>query len=351
MIPIDIIKNRLGVTPLPSFCTYIATWRCNCRCQMCNVWQKQREDEMTTAEALNIFKQRKFDAVRITGGEPFLREDLVQLTDGINQYSKPKMIHITSNGLLTKTITDFLNKVKQPNKLHIKISIDAVGEKHDKLRGMPGAYEKAINTVRELSDLRKKLNFYLAINQIILNKESLRDHQQLKEICDELEVPINLQLAYAFVALYDEKKNLNLMPQKGNEFPCLFESPKEDISEILDTFQKEITSLRDWKEKLVLKYDLKGLKNRLLHEKGVPKPSCLALKSHLRILPNGDVPICLANSTVVGNLKNTSLKDLWFSEEIKQYRKLVKNCPGCWYECEMVPSAIYSGDIFKGFFY
>jgi len=351
MISIEIIKNRLGITTLPSFCTYIVTWRCNCRCQMCNVWKKTKEEELTLEEIKNIFKQRKFDVIRITGGEPFLKEDLAQITDIIQEYSKPTMIHITSNGILTQRIINFFKSIKKTDNIHIKISIDAVGEKHDKLRGTAGAYNSAIKTVEELAKIKDRFNFYLAVNQIIIDKDGLKDHQQLKEICDRINVPINLQLAYNYVALYEERKNLNLMPQKSNDFPCLFNLSEKDINEILDAFQKEINNLKNWKEKLVLKYDLKGLRNRLVHNKGIPRPSCLALRSHLRILPNGDVPICLANSTVVGNLKETTLKNLWFSDELRKYREMVKKCPGCWYECEMVPSAIYSGDIFKALFY
>lgn len=141
------------------------------------------------------------------------------------------------------------------------------------------------------------------------------------------------------------------MPKSSNEFPCFFDLSENKISEALNIFKKVTNSIPNFKERLTRKYYLRGLHNRLVYKKGSPNPPCLALRSHLRILPNGDVPICLANSTIVGNLRKTSLKDLWFSEEIKKYRQLVKKCPGCWYGCEVTPNAIYSGDIIKGLFY
>jgi len=351
MIPIKVIKNRLGIASPPSFCTYIITWRCNGHCEMCDVWKKEKEDELKLKDIINIFKQLKLDVIRITGGEPFLREDLAQIVKAIQKYSRPKIIHITSNGILTKRILSFFNEIEKKDNIHIKISIDAVGEKHDKIRRVKDAYKSAMTTVKELAKIKPKFNFYLGINQIIFDKNSLKDYQELKKICEPLNVPVHLVLAYKKVALYAPEKNLNLMPKQDNEFPSLSYLPKEEILEILDTLKKMVNSIPDFRERLTLNYDLKGLYNRLISKKGIPNPPCLALRSHLRILPNGDVPICLSNSTVVGNLKKTPIKDLWFSKEIEKYRQIVKQCPGCWHECETIPSAIYSGDIIKGLFY
>jgi len=355
MLPINILKtilkNRFGLISLPSFCTYIITWRCNCRCKMCDVWKKTSEEELKLDEIINIFKQLRLDAVRITGGEPFLKEGLLEVVEAIQKYSKPEMIHITSNGILTERILSFFNKINNARNIHIKISIDAIGKKHDGLRGVENAYNSAMKTVQELAKIRKEKKFYLAINQIIFNKEGLNDYNELKKICNPIKVPIHLVLAYEKVALYDPKNNVNLMPKKDNEFPCFSHLKEEEINEILEALKKMVDAVPDFKERLILRYDLRGLHNRLIYKKGSPNPTCLVLKSHIRILPNGDVPICLSNSTIAGNLKKTTVKDLWFSKEIEKYRQLVKSCPGCWHECETIPSAIYSGDIIRGLFY
>lgn len=351
MIPLEIIKNRLGINTLPSFCTYIVTWRCNCRCKMCDIWKKEKGEELSLKEIKNIFKQRRFDAVRITGGEPFLREDLAQVVNIIQSSSKPKMLHITSNGILTKKILEFFQQLEKSDNIHLKISIDALGEKYDRIRGLRGAYNSAIKTVKELAKIKSRLGFYLGINQLILDQEGLNDYYRLKKISDKLNVPVHLALAYEKVALYDEKEKLNFMPKSADRFPCFFNLSRDKRFELLKTLEKMVEDIPDFKERLVFRYDLKGLNNRLVHKKGRPNPPCLALRSHLRILPNGDVPVCIFNSNIAGNLKKTSLKNLWLSKEIKKYRKLVKKCPGCWLACETTPSAIYSGDIIKGLFY
>jgi MoaA/NifB/PqqE/SkfB family radical SAM enzyme len=67
----------------------------------------------------------------------------------------------------------------------------------------------------------------------------------------------------------------------------------------------------------------------------------------MRLYPNGDIPVCQFNSKRVGNLRKQSFQEIWFGEnkEIEKQREWVRKCPGCWAECEILPSAIYTGDL------
>jgi len=103
-------------------------------------------------------------------------------------------------------------------------------------------------------------------------------------------------------------------------------------------------------ESIVDRYYLKGLLNRLVAGKRRPNPPCVALNNHLRILPNGDVPICYYNKTIVGNLRRQSFQEIWRGLEIKPHRQWVARCAGCWESCEVAVSAAYQGDIWKGLF-
>ena len=69
--------------------------------------------------------------------------------------------------------------------------------------------------------------------------------------------------------------------------------------------------------------------------------------NHMRLMPNGDVMTCVYYPNVVGNLRNQSLRDVWFGKEIEPQREIVKKCAGCWAGCEVKPNAIYTGDIVK----
>ena len=63
------------------------------------------------------------------------------------------------------------------------------------------------------------------------------------------------------------------------------------------------------------------------------------------MLPDGRVPICQFNTRSVGNLREKSFEEIWFGEEGTRGRQWVKDCPGCWAECEVLPSAVYTGDL------
>jgi MoaA/NifB/PqqE/SkfB family radical SAM enzyme len=73
----------------------------------------------------------------------------------------------------------------------------------------------------------------------------------------------------------------------------------------------------------------------------------VALGAHLRLFPNGDVPTCQFNTRRVGNLATQPFAELWNSDEAAKQRSWVRKCPGCWAECEVLPSAIYSGDLLR----
>jgi MoaA/NifB/PqqE/SkfB family radical SAM enzyme len=74
----------------------------------------------------------------------------------------------------------------------------------------------------------------------------------------------------------------------------------------------------------------------------------VALRSHLRLLPDGGVPVCQFNTEVVGNLLRQSFDEVWRSAAAQKSRDWVDACTGCWAECEVVPNAVYSGDIWRG---
>jgi molybdenum cofactor biosynthesis enzyme MoaA len=69
--------------------TFVATYHCNFRCEMCNIWQKKSVDEMTPDE-VGLFFERwpQFRWVHLTGGELFMRRDLDDLVAAIQKSCK-----------------------------------------------------------------------------------------------------------------------------------------------------------------------------------------------------------------------------------------------------------------------
>ncbi|GIL15338.1 MAG: hypothetical protein BroJett039_05110 [Chloroflexota bacterium] len=345
-IATSILDNRVGRITLPSMVTFIVTWRCNLRCFMCDVWKKTDHDDMTPAEAAAIFKQiPKLDTLRLTGGEPFLRPDFDQLVGAILQVTDPTVVHITTAGVLYDRIIKFI-KTHGSKKLHLKVSIDAVGDRHDEIRGYRGLYNKSLRTLKTLVELREQYGFYLGVNQTISDRNW--DHiESLREVMNELAVPIHYAIATDHYTLY------RLNTSKENEKPdmrsvSLSDFTPEQLQYIFDQLDRR-DAIHDVPEWLVQRYYLHGLKNRLLRGIESPKPECIELHNHMRLMPNGDVMTCVYYPNVVGNLRQQTLEQVWFGKEIEPQRKVVKNCVGCWAGCEVKPNAIYTGDIVKAF--
>jgi len=79
----------------------IVTYRCNARCRMCNIWKHPtKPDEEIKPETLE--KLPRLDFCNVTGGEPFLRDDILDIVDVIKK--KSNRVVISTNGYLTDRI-------------------------------------------------------------------------------------------------------------------------------------------------------------------------------------------------------------------------------------------------------
>lgn len=340
----SIVNNKTHRVDLPSMVTFIVTWRCNLRCFMCDVWKKTDHDDMTPEEAGKIFKQfPKLDTLRLTGGEPFLRRDFDDLVGSILDNVDPTVVHLTTAGVMYERIVNFA-KTFGSKKLHIKVSIDGVGDRHDEIRGYRGLYNKSLRTLRTLAELREQYGFYLGVNQTISDRNW--DHiVPLREAMAELKIPVHYAIATDHYTLY------RMNTTKENETPdmrsvSMSDYTPEQLQYIFDQLDRR-DAIHDVPEWIVQRYYLHGLKNRLLKGIESPKPQCIELFNHMRLMPNGDVMTCVYYPNVVGNLRNQTLRDVWFGKDIEPQREVVKKCVGCWAGCEVKPNAIYTGDIVK----
>ena len=140
------------------------TARCNLRCKMCWWWGENGtvpellkegnhflKEELTTQEIFDIVDQLapQKPLFHITGGEPFIRGDMIDIIEYICR--KGMSVGINSNGTLLSE--DQLERIAKINNLTINFSIDGPREVHDKIRGT-GVFDKATSTMRKLLELR-----------------------------------------------------------------------------------------------------------------------------------------------------------------------------------------------------
>lgn len=347
-----VVRNRLGRVSRPGWCTYLVTFRCNARCQMCDSWQIDPGREMTPDEVREVFaKIGRLDVVRLSGGEPFVRTDMPEIADAIMQTSRPGVLHITTNGSLARRAIPFAEQFSKPRKLRFMVSFDGLADEHDRNRGKGVSFAKAIETVRELAKLRDKRGIEVSANHTVISKQSMEDNEGLREQLGEMGVEVHSVLAYADSAMYGlelhGKQADHLIVPTG--YPLLPELKEADPEGFVERELADVATYESGMLRWGKRYYLRGLLSRLRGEPNArPKPKCVALRSHIRLLPDGSVPVCQFNTKTVGNLVEQPFADVWNNGTSAGARDWVDRCPGCWAECEVMPNAIYSGDILRG---
>lgn len=132
---------------------------CNSRCGMCNIWQRKRDHELTPDELATILRDPLFSEVTfvgLNGGEPTLRKDLPELASALIQ-GLPKLeeLHVITNAIRHRDVTQRILAVNDTamgagKKLSVSVSLDGVGDDHDRNRGVPGNFDSAVKVIDTL---------------------------------------------------------------------------------------------------------------------------------------------------------------------------------------------------------
>jgi MoaA/NifB/PqqE/SkfB family radical SAM enzyme len=349
-LPLRVLQNRLGAVPRPSFCTYLVCNRCNARCGMCDSWKIARGYEMTPEEVTMVFeKVGTLDVVRLTGGEPFLRDDLLDVAHRILDASRPASLHVTTNGSFPDRVEAFCRAFRSSNVLRVMVSFDGLAKEHDRNRGRAVTFDRALDTVRRLAKLGRR-RVVVSANHTIISRQSLADHEQLRAHLEREGVDIQWVLAYEDSAMYGlsrrGKRADDLIVPRG--YPLHPAIDRQEAIAFVAEEMDRVETMSDPFLRVGKRYYLAGLRDRLAgSEASGPRPKCVALRSHLRLLPDGSVPVCQFNTEVVGNLVKQPFDEVWRGAPARGSRAWVDACPGCWAECEVVPNAVYSGDIVR----
>jgi MoaA/NifB/PqqE/SkfB family radical SAM enzyme len=169
----------------PSYLIFQITSRCNSRCLTGFNWQRLDDPEKNDLRLDEIEKVSTgygpLLQLTLGGGEPFLRDDIVEICRLFNLQNDVQHITIPTNALRsqeTRQLTEQILRRCDLNYLRIMLSLDGIGQEHDRIRGVPGNYEKLQETYRELVDLRKhhsNLGIEIATVLSALNSDSIRN--------------------------------------------------------------------------------------------------------------------------------------------------------------------------------
>ena len=128
--------------------TVIVTYRCNARCNMCDCFKDPtRPDEEITLEDIRKLPEMAF--TNITGGEPFIRQDIPDIVREL--YKKSDRIVISTNGYFTDRIIALCREFP---KVGIRISIEGLQATNDAIRGIPDGFNRGYKTLKTLVEMK-----------------------------------------------------------------------------------------------------------------------------------------------------------------------------------------------------
>jgi len=322
-------------TLMPFNYTLSVTYRCNSRCKTCYIWQIQqrvpRELELTLDEWERVIKGLGTSPywVTISGGEPFLREDLVDIVRAIDEHNKPKIINVPTNGILWRIIPartkEILENISEKTTLVVNFSVDGIGEGHDEIRGVPGNYELLKRAYKGVLELKERFcNLVVGVHTVVSSFN-------VRKLPDIYEVVMEEFRPDQYIAEVAEERN------EMDNFGRGITPPPEEIAKAMDFLiakAREGLRVKRWKGlakvtelfraqyyELVKRFYLTG-------EEQVPSYASFA---SVHISPTGDVWECAVYATKMGNLKdfNYDFRKLWSSRRAWQVRRFIKKFHPC----------------------
>jgi radical SAM protein with 4Fe4S-binding SPASM domain len=266
----------------------------------------------------------------MTGGEIFLRKDVVEATKIILSYCKDLYhLHIPTNVVKSELTINNIKEIYElkPNKFTVTLSLDGPEKTHDYIRGIPGNFNsvmKAYRSLKSLQNRRFEIFFGFTLSKLNFGKfpETV---ETVRKLFPEVSYKnFHMNLAHSSENYY---KNTNLDLGVTNNYNIL----KEQF-EFFRQRKKQFFNPINLLENLYLI----NLRNYL--KTGIIPMECKSLSSSVYLDPYGNIYPCSIWEKRLGNIRDfnynlLSILEQNFINEIKNEIKN-KNCPNCWTPCE-----------------
>ncbi|MBN1356091.1 radical SAM protein [bacterium] len=307
-------------------CNIKVTLRCNLRCGFCGLWRRGGSREMYLQNYITAAdKLKKMGAARIvlTGGEPLLRTDIVEITAAFAR--RGFSTTLLTNGTLADR--ERLLALKRAGLNDIGISLDSCDpETQDDICGRKGVWEKAVSTIRESVDI-----FHPGIVEVLTTVTS----RNLTAIPDIVEFVVRDLKAWAVI-------NPVNIPSPGHSIlsagsPDLtFPLPPRQVDRVFDTLR---TMKRSGYRILVSNRFLEESRSYL--KSGRYRWKCHAGERYLTVFPNGSISPC-SDTPAIANILELSPGDFRKKAFRDQARKIRDACDGCIFSCWREASYLFT---------
>lgn len=304
--------------------TISTTFRCNSRCLTCNVYERP-VDELSGGEWERVFASlgRAVQWFTFSGGEPFLRKDLPEIIESAWRHCRPSVVNIPTNGTYPDRVVAGVERLAgtlRGTQLVINVSLDAVGERNDLLRGLPGDYELAGETFRRLKALAKP-NLTVGLHSVI----SRHNVAEFPAIADAL---MAMRPDQYIAEPAEERIELQTIGTGITPAPEAFDAAIGHLERRLRSRHDD--GLPSLTRAIRLVYYRLARETIRRNEQTIP---CYAAIASVHIAANGDVWGCCTRARPLGNLRENGFdfRSIWRSEEAGRERRSIKRrecaCP------------------------
>jgi MoaA/NifB/PqqE/SkfB family radical SAM enzyme len=287
---------------------------------MCESWRNPSliEHEFTPSILEKI--PRGMKRLNITGGEPLLRKDLMDIVRILD--TKTRRLEISTNGYFTDKILAIVEKFPR---ITIRVSIEGLSVLNDSLRGIKNGFDHALRTINELKTMGlKDIGFAMVISH-----NNIDDLLKVYRLSTALNVEFSqstMHNSFYFFKSDNKIQNIDYVEKKMIEF----------IQELLFS-RRNGAGLRfkDWFRAYINAGLLKHMKDE---SRAIP---CYAGTESFFIDPQGFILACNGSVEpwVMGDLKSTSFDEIWNSPVAERVRAMVLKCQqNCWMTGSSVPA-------------
>lgn len=306
----------------PEILIFFTSYKCNCQCIMCHIWQKQKgNNELTLKQISNFFDKYLINnfvrIINLTGGEPTLDNKLENIIKIIlKKCKKLQRIDIPTNGIDSDVTVDKIERILamlfpyQNIRLTVTIALDGIGKIHEKIRGKSRIFEDVKRTIKGLKELTEIYPyFFLSLNTVI-NKVNYDKLDEIIDFAKNEQVYLNFTPA----ALSE----IGVESVKANQ---PFRLTKNERLRVLNSIGKldEIQNISEINKKFLI-----GIfkNNRRVVD-------CIfRQKKAILIEPNGDSYLCgNFKSFSLGNVTEDDFEYIWRKAKLpKNWREICSKC-------------------------
>lgn len=152
---------------------FFVTSHCNSRCRTCFYWEElNRKDDLDFDEIRRLSSTMPpFREIWLSGGEPTLRDELADIVELFYRDNRVRSINYPANGVLPERLLETVEEIfaRAPEiRINLNLALDGIGETHDRIRGVPGNFDRALQSLDLLQDLRRRTpGLRLHVNSVV----------------------------------------------------------------------------------------------------------------------------------------------------------------------------------------